>query len=162
MMVAAITRKQIARVWATARDLGMDHDMLYTLVPGGSISHLDRSQAARLIDALTELEARQGHGPDRRPRKRSHSWRATEAQRAMIGALFHDLGWDSNPHRVQGFLRKYAHVDTVDDISHRKRASAVIEALKAIREREEAHASVAAEAPLLALHKEGQRGGLEE
>lgn len=142
-MVAEITKEQIARIWATADDMGMDREMLYSLVPGGSISHLTRAQAGRLIDSLNELERRQGIEPHipRHAAEYAQDWRATEAQRDMIRALFHDLGWDKSLRRVRGFLKKYAHVDAVGDLIHRKRASAVIEALKAIRARRETHAN---------------------
>ena len=38
--------------------------------------------------------------------------------------------------RVEGFLRKYAGVERVEDMRERKRASAIIEALKAMYARE--------------------------
>jgi len=43
---------------------------------------------------------------------------------------------------MRGFLRKYAHVERIDDLRDRKRAIAIIEALKAIAGRRE-HSRVA-------------------
>ena len=129
----AVSRKQIAKIWATAHELGMDREMLYALVPGGSISHMTRTQAAELIGALDRLI-----GPESRPRLRRRRypsgppWRATESQHGLIRSLFVRLGWHDDPRREQGFLRKYAHVDFVEEITDRKRAIALIEALKAI------------------------------
>lgn len=129
-----ITKKQIASIWASARDLGMDKELLYTLVPGGSISRLNRRQAAQLIDMLRDLGAK--------PPRREHSekpqpgWHVTEAQKEMIGRLFHRLGWDDNPHRMEGFLKKYAGASNMDELTDRKRAIAIIEALKAILARQ--------------------------
>jgi len=135
---ARITRKQIARIWATAHDLGMDRQALYALVPGGSISHLTRAQAADLIKALDRLSALgKPPGPEEAERPPVAAWQATPAQIALIRSLFARLGWHDDPRRERGFLRKYAHVSAVEEIRDRKRAIAVIEALKAILARRE-------------------------
>lgn len=129
-----ITKKQIAAIWASARDLGMDKELLYTLVPGGSISRLNRRRAAQLIDILRDLGAkppRKEHAEKPQP-----GWHVTDAQKDMIRRLFNRLGWDDNPHRMEGFLKKYAGASNVDELTDRKRAIAVIEALKAMLARQ--------------------------
>jgi hypothetical protein len=61
---------------------------------------------------------------------------ATQEQRNFIHFLFGRVGWIGSPARVRGFLRKFAGVDTVEAVRDRKRASAIIEALKAICRRQ--------------------------
>ncbi len=132
MRQAPITRAQIAKIWATARELGLDRDLLYQLVPHGSIRRLTRGEGSRLIEYLSALaegrplsEIRSRRGPDR----------ATDAQHALIHGLLEEIGWTTNPARIEGFLRKHAGANAVEGITSRRRATAVIEALKAIHAR---------------------------
>ena len=65
-------------------------------------------------------------------------WRdTTQEQRDFIYFLFGRLGWLDNMNRVSGFLRKYAGVERVEDLPDRKRAIAIIEALKAMVRRQD-------------------------
>ena len=130
-----VTRAQVAKIWACARDLGLDREMLYLLVPRGSISALSHREASELIEHLVELGARRtAEQPiaagDFDPNA------ATQEQRNFIHFLFGRVGWIGSPARIRGFLRKFAGVDTVEAIRDRKRASAIIEALKAIHRRQ--------------------------
>jgi hypothetical protein len=139
-----ITRAQVAKIWACARDLGLDREMLYLLVPRGSISALSHREASELIERLAELGAGRGAGgpakeagPSAMLRaSRSDPNAATQDQRNFIYFLFGRVGWIGSTARVRGFLRKFAGVDTVEAIRDRKRASAIIEALKAIYRRQ--------------------------
>jgi hypothetical protein len=135
-----VTRAQVAKIWASARELKLDREMLYLLVPRGSISALSQSEASALIERLVELGAKRAvparpklAGPQPKP---SDPNAATPEQRNFIHFLFGRLGWIGSPARVRGFLRKFAGVDTVEAIRDRKRASAIIEALKAIHRRQ--------------------------
>ena len=132
---AGVTRAQVAKIWACARELGLDREMLYLLVPRGSISALSHGEASELIERLVELGARRTTA---RPEAASGSDpnAATQEQRNFIHFLFGRLGWIGSPARIRGFLRKFAGVDTVEAIRDRKRASAIIEALKAMYRRE--------------------------
>jgi hypothetical protein len=127
-----ITRAQIAKIFACARDLGLDREVLYLLVPRGSIRALSHQEASELIEHLVELGARRlGAAPSKKMRE-SDPNAATQEQRNFIYFLFGRAGWIGSPARVRGFLRKFAGVDSVEAIRDRKRASAIIEALKAI------------------------------
>jgi len=144
-MVAPVTRAQMAKIWAAAREIGMDRETLYLLVPRGSIRNLSREEASELIEQLcggpgssAEDTRTRYHDRPRTPPGRY----VTAGQRRLIAALFHRLGWDADPRRMRGFLRKYAHVERIDDLRDRKRAIAIIEALKAIAGRRE-HSRVA-------------------
>lgn len=152
-MVDRITKAQIAKIWALAREIGLTRETLYLLVPQGSISTLNRREASELIGRLSGRPNRCGHR--RRPRNYDHVFArgrprtraptaaaATPEQWDFIYYLFGRLGWVSAPRRVQGFLRKFAGVSTVEEIADRKRASAIIEALKAMcRRRQKAGAT---------------------
>lgn len=141
-MLKPITKAQIARIWASAHALGLDREMLYLLVPRGSIRAMTRREAAMLITHMDDLAAKRV-GPLRAENllpevSRSRNpdpHAATPDQCHFIYFLFGRLGWLENPARVRGFLRKYAGVPTVEEIADRKRASAIIEALKAIHGR---------------------------
>jgi Bacteriophage Mu, GemA protein len=143
-MFRLITKAQIAKIWATAHDRGIDREGIYLLVPGGSISKLTRSQASELIDRLSKPappESQRFSMSDMEPELFPHSKRrpapATNEQRRYIARLFTQLGWHTRPQRIQGFLRRMAHTERIDDIYDRRRAVAVIEALKAMIHREQ-------------------------
>ena len=133
---AGVTRAQVAKIWACARDLGLDREMLYLLVPRGSISALSHREASELIEHLVELGARRVAAAQPKAAESSDPNAATQEQRNFIHFLFGRVGWIGSPARVRGFLRKFAGVDTVEAIRDRKRASAIIEALKAIYRRQ--------------------------
>ncbi len=139
-MSLPISRAQIAKVWALAHELGLDREMLYLLVPRGSISALTRAEASDLIEQLSGLHARRENGPvgavsaSVPPRDRNAA-DATPEQYHFIHFLFGRLGWTGEPERVRGFLMKFAGVPAVEQIRDRKRAGAIIEALKAIERR---------------------------
>lgn len=135
-----ITKAQLAKIWACAKALGIDKDTLHLLTPRGSISALSFQEASELIEHLVRL------GADQRPpaaQKIPQSAleadkpnQATRDQHNLIHFLFRRLGWVNQPERIHGFLRKYAGVDQVQDIRDRRRASAIIEALKAMHSRQ--------------------------
>ena len=141
-MIEHISKAQIAKIWACANALGLDKELLYLLVPRGSISAMSRHEASELIRHLMDLGARRV-GPRRLENTRSAQARAatvdpsaaTQDQRNFIYFLFGKIGWLQEPARLKGFLRKFAHVGSIEELPDRKRASAIIEALKAICKR---------------------------
>jgi len=142
-MTDGITKSQMAKIWASAHELGLDRETLYLLVPRGSISSLSRDEASALIQRLAGPDPAVNPSPRsgqtrRRARpalRRKTSTRATDRQRRFITSLFNRLGWSSQPCRVRGFLEKFAGVESVAELRDRKRAIALIEALKAMAER---------------------------
>lgn len=148
-MEPRITRAQMAKIWASANDLGLDREMLYLLVPRGSISALSQREASELIEQLLQLGAKR-LAPPPKPEfpetalEADNPRVATQEQHNLISFLFGKLGWLEEPNRVRGFLRKFAGVETVLEIRERKRASAIIEALKAIHRRQRAAQRVGA------------------
>jgi hypothetical protein len=139
-MHGTITKAQISRIWACANELGLDEEMLYLLVPRGSISAMSREEASELIQSLEQLKAKEPgpaeQGQPQRPEPAADPHAVTAEQKSFIYFLLGKLRWVDQPERMRGFLRKYAHVSSVEEIRDRKRASAIIEALKAIHKRE--------------------------
>ena len=142
-MTEQITKRQIARIWASAHAIGLDREMLYLLVPRGSVSAMSKQEAAELIEHLKELAGKRlgPANPDALFGKKHEEHHkvdfgdATRNQRNLIHFLFGKLGWLQDPIHVRNFLMKYAGVPSVERIRDKKRASAVIEALKAIHRR---------------------------
>ena len=134
-MTDRITKAQIAKIWASAHELGFDRETLYLLVPRGSITNLTRREAADLIERLSG-GARRTHPPNHTARpSEPEGTLATGRQRSLIAGLFDQLGWTAQPHRIRGFLHKFAHVETLGQVRSRKRAIALIEALKSMVKR---------------------------
>ena len=152
-MIEQISKAQIVKIWACANALGLDKELLYLLLPRGSISAMTRHEASELIRHLMDLGARRV-GPRRLEDPKPAQARAatvdpnaaTQEQRNFIHFLFGKIGWLQEPARLKGFLRKYAHVGSVEELPDRKRASAIIEALKAIYKRRR-RAAVAPDGP---------------
>lgn len=140
-----VTRLQIAKIWASARELGMDSALLHQLVPRGSIRSLSRAEASELIERLVQL----GATAERIRGRRSTRARGrgglppTHHQRHFIHYLLGKLGWLQDPAHTRNFLLKYFHVESVEAIATRKKAGAVIEALKAIQRRRGAQQALA-------------------
>ena len=119
-----INPNQLRKIWATAREMGMDEDVLRArvaaLTGSESISSMTKQQAGILIDTLTNPAA-----------KRTD--RATQEQVWKMNQLAGQLGWD-NPKRLLGFIRKYAKVDSPAWLTSRQ-AWRVIEGLKKMLEK---------------------------
>lgn len=125
-----VTGSQIRKIYATAKELGIDNDMLHTYVFNrtGSqhISTLTVAEANKVIDGLEfhRIE-KEGVIPGR----------ASERQQRYILDLAIKLGWQDEPWRLKGYLKKYAKVEDVTWLTSRQ-ASNIIEGLKKVIERE--------------------------
>lgn len=119
-----ITKKQIAKIWATAKELGWNNDLVYCAVNrisgGDSMSELTKYQAIELIEYLLS---------QKKAVKETRSGMATEKQMWLINKLAGELGWDDDTKRLPGFIRKYAKVDNPKWLTS-KAASNIIQALK--------------------------------
>ena len=62
---------------------------------------------------------------------------ATDNQRRKIYMLTKELGWDDNPKRLSGFIRRMFKVERVEWLNY-EQCSNLIEALKKMIERQEA------------------------
>ena len=134
-MTDRATRAQIAKIWTMAHALGLDSESLHLLVPGGSIRLLSRVEASELIERLSGADAARTQDQSQTPPPPADSNAATREQLNFIHFLFGRVGWIMQPVRMRGFLRKFAGVDYIEEIKDRRRASAIIEALKAMYNR---------------------------
>ncbi|MCR4442946.1 MAG: regulatory protein GemA [Peptococcaceae bacterium] len=121
-----ISPGQIKKLWASARENGLEEDDLRQLIKNltGSekISTMTSDQAVRVIDILTgKTEYRPGF--------------ASKEQLWKIKQLATELGWGDNPKRLRGFIKKYAGVENMKWLRERQ-ASNIIEGLKKIQQRQ--------------------------
>ncbi|MFT9496348.1 regulatory protein GemA [Anaerosolibacter sp.] len=130
--MAKITNGQMRKMYATAKEIGIDNDLLHNLVFHVSgqehISALTKREAMDVIDALEEKKTG-------RKKQRGNN-RASEEQKNKIRKLEEALGWKGDPKRLQGFMRKFARVEKLDWLTPNQ-ASNLIESLKKVLEREQ-------------------------
>ena len=128
-MAALITAMQRSKIFAEAKELGIDNDLLHELIFAEtgcrSMRMLTMVQAAKVIDRLEGKSTPKGI--------------ATPKQKRFIESLMKQLGWkldDGTPDmtRLEGFLRARFKVDSYKWLTVGK-ASQVIEALKEMKER---------------------------
>lgn len=120
-----ITGKQIKKIYAMARQGGLDdvnlHAFVYAHTGSDSIGALTKEQGIKVIDGLNR---RLGFVTDR----------ATKKQVWQILKLCEEIGWMDNPKRLRGFLEKRYGVSHARFLPKRH-AREVIEALKAMSRR---------------------------
>lgn len=132
--MAKATSKQIKKIYATAKELDLDsellHSFIFNLVKVEHISALTSFEANKVID---ELEYKK---TGERKQKTYRRNMATEDQLLKIKALERALGWEENPKRLNAFMKKYARVENEKWLTFAS-ASNLIEALKKVYEREQ-------------------------
>ena len=111
------------QLWATAKNYGIDSEMLHGLcleeLNQEHISKLSEREGKYLIDRIKGKDV-----PKPAPRGR-----ASNEQKKYIRDLATKLGWNDNPLRLSGFIKKYAKIDNIDWLTAYQ-ASKIIEALK--------------------------------
>lgn len=127
-----VSVSQIRKIYATAKELGIDNDMLHTYVfnrtGSESISTLTWGEAYKVIDGLESHRIEKNGG--------SVPGRANEKQQKYILDLAKKLGWHNEPWRLKGYIKKFAKVEDVTWLTP-KQASNIIEGLKKMIQREE-------------------------
>ena len=139
----------IRTLWAIAKspELHMDSDDLHAVVHREmgkeSLKALSPSELNRVAHVLQDLK---DSGKRRLKRTDEGGNPKTEAQRRKIHALCVELGWNDNPQRIQGFVKRMTKIDRIEWLDQ-KQCAVVIEALKAMvaRKGEEAAADAEAE-----------------
>lgn len=145
MATAAKTgRKQpsIRTLWAIAKspELGLTDDDLHAVVyretGKDSIRKLSQGELNTVVRVLQNMKDG--------VKKNTHTKRTDEGgnprtveQRRKIYALCEELGWNNDPRRIQGFVKRVAHVDRLEWMGPAQ-CEKVIEGLKAILRREKA------------------------
>jgi len=115
-----ITYPQIKKLYALAKQKGIDneelHELVYQCSGKDSIKKLTKDEGIRCIDRIEG-------------RRTAPQGRITQSQEAYLHDLIKRLGWQNNPKRLKGFIKKYAKVDEIKWLTV-KQASNVIEGLK--------------------------------
>ncbi|MDI6913845.1 MAG: regulatory protein GemA [Desulfitobacteriaceae bacterium] len=118
-----VNKAQIAKIWAMAKENGLDSDLLHEFVANvtgsKSISALTKQQAMKVIDAMKSKN---------KPKAKSEN-RVSKEQLWKINQLAKELGWDNNPKRLQGYIKKYGGVERSEWLTPAK-AWRIIEGLK--------------------------------
>lgn len=128
-MAALITHRQMAKIYALSKELGLDNDLIHELVLAetgkNSLKALTVPEGILIIDRL------QGHGTPK--------GMATPRQKRFIEGLLKNIGWvledgTADITRLEGLLRSKFGVDSYKWLTVKK-ASDVIEALKDMKTR---------------------------
>lgn len=131
--MASVTTSQIRKIYAMSKELGMDNELLHSFILNVTgmehISKLTKYEAIEIIDRLETIKSG-------KPASSTYRYNmATQGQIYMIKSLEKSLGWDDNPRRLKGFMKKYTGVEELNWLTFKK-ASNLIEALKKVMYRE--------------------------
>lgn len=143
MAAARTGRKQpsIRTLWAIAKspELHMTDEDLHALVyretGKESIKALTQGQISEVARVLQNMKDGISRGT-RAKRTDEGGDARTVQQRRKIYALTESLGWNDNPQRIQGFVKRMTGVDRLEWLNVAQ-CEKVIEGLKAILKRQE-------------------------
>lgn len=137
MAVEAKSRQPSLRtLWAIAKspELCLSeedlHAVVYRETGKESMRKLTQGEVSRLARVLQNMKTSAGRRSDQEPAKEKGNPR-TAAQRRKIYALCEELGWNDDPKRIQGFVKRVTHVDHLEWLDG-PQCEKVIEGLKAI------------------------------
>lgn len=143
MAAARTGRKQpsIRTLWAIAKspELHMTdedlHAVVYRETGKESIKALTQGQINEVARVLQNMK--DGVSRSTRPKRTDEGGDVrTVQQRRKIYALTEQLGWNNNPQRIQGFVKRITGVDRLEWLNVAQ-CEKVIEGLKAILKRQE-------------------------
>lgn len=113
----------LKKLWATAKEYGVDSDTLHDIANSElcktSIKSMTQRELLYMIDRVKGKACRAPDVPGM----------ITHKQKCLIESLVKKLGWDDNPARLAGFIRKYAKTDSAEWLT-KSQASSIIEGLK--------------------------------
>ncbi len=134
-----ITEKQIKLIWVLAKQLGVDGQALHELIHGAygktSLKSLDKIEAKTIIDRfiLAGGKVKKKSAP-RRNLPPNVVEMVTRKQLRFIETLEKELGWQDNPERLRGFVKRTIKAETVRT---KKEGIKVIQGLKSMVERKQ-------------------------
>ena len=130
-MALKVTSAQLKAIFALSRKLGMDmedlHGMAYRISGTDSLRPLSGREAGRRIE---ELKMRCGQPA---LKVGGGAGLATEALLRKIFRLTCELGWNDQPERLRGYIRRMCKADDVRFLTPQQ-ASVVIDGLTAMRD----------------------------
>ena len=156
----------IRTLWAIAKspELHMDsedlHAVVYRETGKDSLKNLSQNDLNQVASVLQKMK--DSASGQKRPKRTDESGDPrTAAQRRKIHALCEALGWNDNPKRIQGFVRRMTKIDRIEWLDH-KQCAVVIEALKKMAERKEGAQDGKKEVQTPDAAGEGRTGGITE
>lgn len=127
-----INKRQISKIWAAAKEQGIDREDVYALVLQVSgqdgMRNLTGDQANEVIDRIV--------GSSKQKEYQTSGRQSTQEMRKKIYMLTVELVWHKNPKRLEGFCKKMFKVEKVEWLD-RKQCYQLIEALKDMVARKE-------------------------
>lgn len=127
-----INKRQISKIWAAAKEQGIDRNDVYALVlqvsGQDSIKELTQTQANEVIDRIVGTAIQNDY--------QEYGNVATQQMRKKIYMLTVELGWDKNPKRLEGFCKRMFRVEKAEWLNT-KQCYQLIEGLKDMIARKE-------------------------
>ena len=126
-------------LWGIAKspELQMSGEELHLVVQAqtgkDSLKELTSSERRRVAYVLGQMK---DSASGKRKRQPSVASNATDNQRRKIYMLTRELGWEDNPKRLSGFIRRMFKVDRLEWLDY-EQCSSLIETLKKMIERQE-------------------------
>ncbi|WP_270815190.1 regulatory protein GemA [Hungatella effluvii] len=137
-------KASIRTIWGIAKspELGLSEDDLYAFIYRETgrehmrdLTQGELDQVARVLGNLKYKAQKPQNGTQARRTDEGGNPR-TAAQRRKIYMLCEELGWNDNPARIHGFVKKVCNVERLEWLSVWQ-CSQVIEALKEMAERKQ-------------------------
>ncbi|MED3799975.1 regulatory protein GemA [Lysinibacillus capsici] len=118
----------IKKIWTTARSIGMEREDVYNVLQRETGKDSMRQCSQKELErVLLSLQSVQGFNNFR-------GNRATKRQLWKIGQLEQQLGWQDNPQRLKGFIKKFYSVEQMEWLTSAQ-AWRLIESLKKLIEK---------------------------
>jgi len=119
----------IKKIWATARSIGMEQEDIYNVLQRETGKDSMRQCSQKELErVLLSLQSMQGFNNFR-------GNRVTKKQLWKIGQLEKQLGWQDNPQRLKGFIKKFYSVEQMEWLTSTQ-AWRLIESLKKLAQKE--------------------------
>ena len=142
MAAAKTGRKQpsIRTLWAIAKspELCLSeedlHAVVYRATGKDSMKKLTQGEINKVTRVLQNIK--DSVSQSTKPKRTDEGGNPkTAAQRRKIYALCEELGWNDDPKRIQGFVKRMTHIDRLEWLNN-EQCEKVIEGLKAMLKRE--------------------------
>lgn len=130
-----IEDKQKKAIWAASREFGLDRETVYDIIL--AVSEKEHMTELTYLEAAKVIGRIRGKSLKHEERKRTDIGGdpRTIPLRKKIYALTEELGWNNEPERLQGFLRRMYKMERVEWLSVGQ-CHQLIESLKKMIERE--------------------------
>lgn len=107
-----IEKKQIAAIWASAKEYGLDKQNVYDII--GAVSEKEHMTGLTYLEAAKVIGKIKGYAEQSQKRTDAGGDPATVPLRKKIYALTKELGWNDNNDRINGFCKKMFGVERIE------------------------------------------------